>query len=561
MILPPFILFYIAAVAVAFTRGLPRAAILVATPILGALNLWLFPAEVSVAVPLLGMELELLRIDRMSTLFGYLFHIAALIGVLYALHVRDRLELVSAMLYAGSALGAVFAGDLLSFFLFWEAMAITSVCLVWARRSPAAYSAGVRYLVIQVISGLLLLVGLMFHWRATGSLSFDYIGTARGYGWLILVALGLKAAFPLLHSWLIDAYPEATPTGTVFLSAFTTKVAIYALARGFPGTELLVYVGATMACFPIFFAVVENDLRRVLAYSLVNQLGFMVVGVGIGTQLAINGAVAHAFTDVIFKGLLFMSMGAVLYMTGRVNGSELGGLYKTMPKTTILCIVGAASISAFPLFSGFVSKSMIMSAALESNFNGVWLVLLFASAGVFHHAGIKIPYFAFFAHDSGIRVSDPPGNMLLAMSIAALLCVGIGVFPGALYAALPFQVDYTPYDITHVLTQLQLLLFSALAFAWLNKQGLYPPELNATHLDMDWTYRRLLPSLARPLVSAFSHVNQWMRHAGTQVLNWVVDATRRLHGPGGIMARDVGTGTMVIWVTLLLAVYLVLSLF
>ena len=560
MTLPPFLLFFIAAAIVAFTRGVPRAIVLVLTPLLGALNLWYLPGDASVTIPLLGLDLELLRMDRMSILFGYLFHIAALIGVIYALHVRDTLQQVSALLYAGSALGAVLAGDLLSFFLFWEVMAITSVCQVWARRTPAAYSAGVRYLVIQVISGLLLLVGVMLHYRATGDLSFDYIGTAQGYGWLILVALGLKAAFPLLHSWLVDAYPEATPTGTVFLSAFTTKVAIYALARGFPGTELLVYVGVTMACFPIFFAVVENDLRRVLAYSLVNQLGFMVVGIGIGTPLALNGAVAHAFTDVIFKGLLFMSMGSVLYMTGRINGSELGGLYKTMPKTTILCIIGAASISAFPLFSGFVSKSMIMSAALQEHYNGIWLLLLFASAGVFHHAGIKIPYFAFFAHDSGIRTSDPPGNMLLAMTLAAVLCIGIGVFPELLYAALPFDVQYTPYDVTHVLTQLQLLLFSALAFVWLNKKGIYPPELNAVHLDFDWSYRRLLPRLSRPVARTVVLCDQAVRRQSMQVNKGLIHIARRIHGPGGILAREVGTSTMVTWVTVLLAVYLVLSL-
>jgi multicomponent Na+:H+ antiporter subunit D len=557
--LPPFALFYAAALAVAVSRGLPRTIILIGAPLLGALNLWALSPEASLSVSLLGMELELLRVDRLAFLFGYLFHTAALIAIVYALHLRDTLQHVSALLYAGSALGAVFAGDLLTFFLFWEAMALSSVFLVWARRTPAAYSAGVRYLLIQVISGLLLLVGLMLHWRATGSLAFEYIGTESGYGKLILLALGVKAAFPLLHSWLVDAYPEATPSGTVFLSAFTTKVAVYALARGFPGTELLIYVGATMACFPIFFAVVENDLRRVLAYSLVNQLGFMIVGVGIGSALALNGAVAHAFTDVIFKGLLFMSMGAVLTMTGKVNGSELGGLYKTMPRTTILCIVGAASISAFPMFSGFVSKSMIMSAALNDNFYGTWLALLFASAGVFHHAGIKIPYFAFFAHDSGIRVSDPPGNMQLAMLLAALLCVGIGVFPGLLYQALPFDVAYSPYDVTHVLTQIQLLVFSALAFVWLNKRGIYPPELNAVHLDVDWSYRRLLPAVARPVIAGVAGLDRGLRRAGNGMLQQLLAIARHLHSPGGLLSRDVGVSTMVTWVSVLLAVYLFLS--
>jgi len=558
--LPPFLLFYLAAAIAPLTTGRTRDVVLVLTPLLGALNLWYMPEVGQVDVVFLALELTPVRIDGLSLLFGYLFHIAALIGIVYALNVRDTLQQVSALLYAGSALGAVFAGDLLSFLLFWEGLALSSVCLVWARRTPEAYSAGVRYLIIQIASGLLLLLGLALYWQATGTLEFNRIGTGSVYGWCIFFALGLKAAFPLLHSWLVDAYPEATPSGAVFLSAFTTKVAIYALVRGFPGTELLVYLGATMACVPIFFAVIENDLRRVLAYSLINQLGFMVVGVGIGTPLALNGAVAHAFNDVIFKGLLFMSMGAVLHMTGKINGSELGGLYKTMPKTTVLCIIGAASISAFPLFSGFVSKSMIMSAALDAGYNGIWLLLLFASAGVFHHAGIKIPYFAFFAHDSGIRAADPPGNMLMAMTIAATLCIAIGVFPELLYQALPFQVSYSPYDTTHVLVQLQLLLFSALAFVWLNKRGLYPPEINAVHLDLDWTYRRLLPRLGRPVVVALSRLDSALRREVQRRVQRSLECVRRLHGTGGLLSRRVTAGTMVGWVTLILAVYLLLLL-
>jgi multicomponent Na+:H+ antiporter subunit D len=289
------------------------------------------------------------------------------------------------------------------------------------------------------------------------------------------------------------------------------------LARTFPGEELLVYIGAAMTCFPIFYAVIENDLRKVLAYSLINQLGFMVCGIGIGTALAINGAVAHAFNDVIFKGLLFMSMGAVLHRVGHVNGSDLGGLYKTMPKTTLFCIVGAASISAFPLFSGFISKSMVMAAMLEAGHEYLWLMLLFASAGVFHHAGIKIPFFAFFAHDSGLRPKEAPTNMLWAMGIASALCIAIGCFPNIVYSLLPFENSYQPYDVTHTLTQLQLLFFSALAFVWLNKQGLYPPELRSVNLDMEWFYRKALPGIAGAVRSSTSDL--WkLTQSGGRVL-------------------------------------------
>jgi len=467
---------------------------------------------------------------------------------------------VAAMMYAGSGLGAVFAGDLLTLFVFWELLAFTSVFLIWARRTQRSYTAGMRYLIIQVLSGVILLIGALFYAAKTGTLEFGFIGLEGVAGWLIFIAFGIKCAFPMAHNWLTDAYPEATVTGTVFLSAFTTKVAVYALARAYPGTELLVYIGAAMTCFPIFFAVIENDLRRVLAYSLINQVGFMVVGVGIGTALAINGAVSHAFNDVIFKGLLFMSMGAVLHMTGRINGSDLGGLYKTMPKTTVLCIVGAASISAFPLFSGFVSKSMVMSAALENGYDWIWLMLLFASAGVFHHAGIKIPYFAFFAHDSGIRASDPPNNMLLAMLIAAVLCIAIGVYPAALYSLLPYETGYNPYDATHVLAQTQLLFFSALAFVWLNLKGLYPPELRSTNLDFDWVYRRAFPVALQNMFSVIWKVDSAIRQAFLSKLNQsLAFLSQRYEGPSRLLSRTYPAGSMVMWVAVILATYLMLS--
>ncbi|GIU51497.1 MULTISPECIES: Na(+)/H(+) antiporter subunit D [Shewanella] len=555
--LPPFVLFLIGGLIAATTRGKLRGALMIAIPVLGGLHLWTVPEGVHLQMMFLDYEIVPYRADKLSLMFGYIFHIAAFIAIVYSLHVKDTVQQVAAMLYAGSAIGAVFAGDLLTLFVFWELLAFTSVFLIWARRTPAAYSAGMRYLIMQVLSGVILLIGALFYISDTGSAAFDFIGLDSIAGWLIFIAFGIKCAFPFAHTWLTDAYPEATPTGTVILSAFTTKVAVYALARAYPGTELLVYIGAAMTCFPIFFAVIENDLRRVLAYSLINQVGFMVVGIGIGTSLALNGAVSHAFNDVIFKGLLFMSMGAVLHMTGRINGSDLGGLYKTMPKTTILCIVGAASISAFPLFSGFVSKSMVMTAAMETGHDWVWLMLLFASAGVFHHAGIKIPYFAFFAHDSGIRANDPPINMLLAMFIAACLCIGIGIYPAALYSLLPYDTGYNPYDATHVLAQTQLLLFSALAFVWLNLKGKYPPELRSTHLDVDWVYRRLVPNIMQRMFAVIWKVDGDIRQSVRGKLSQCQAFLARQYKEGGsFISSDYPSGNMVLWVAVILATYL-----
>jgi multicomponent Na+:H+ antiporter subunit D len=373
---------------------------------------------------------------------------------------------------------------------------------------------------------------------------------------VLLIAFGIKAGFPLVHNWITEAYPESTPTGTVFLSAFTTKVAVYALARGFAGAEPLIYIGTVMTFFPIFYAVLENDLRRVLGYSMINQIGFMVVGIGIGTGLAVNGAVAHAFADVIFKGLLFMSMGAVMTMTGRTKGTDLGGLYKTMPLTAALCIVGASAISAFPLFSAFVTKSMIMVAAIEEHHYIVWLFLLFASAGVLEHAGIKIPFFAFFAHDSGLRAKEPPKNMLAAMSIGAILCVLIGVFPGQLYMLLPMEMDYHPYDTTHVLTQLQLLCFGALGFITLMKTGVYPDEKRAVHVDAEVLYRKLGPWLVRTVGSTVGRVDAYVRSSVMELFDSVLGASDRWHGRSGPLARSWPSGSMVLWVAIMLAAYL-----
>jgi multicomponent Na+:H+ antiporter subunit D len=533
--------------------------------VVGALLLLRLEPGTTLHLQLLGYTLTPLRVDRLSLLFGWLFHLAAFIGNLYALHLgkddHPGIQHTAAVLYAGSALGAVFAGDLITLFVFWEGLALTSVFLIWARDTERSLKAGVRYLVVNVVSGVVLLSGALIRVYETGSIAFDHIGLDGSLGaWLILIAFGIKAGFPLLHNWLIDAYPEGTPSGTVFLSAFTTKVAVYALARSFAGTELLIYVGVVMTCFPIFYAVIENDLRRVLSYSMINQIGFMVTGIGLGSALALNGAVAHAFADVIFKGLLFMSMGAVLYMTGRTKGSDLGGLYKTMPFTATLCVVGAASISAFPLFSAFVTKSMIMSAALEQGHIWIWLPLLFASAGVLEHAGIKIPYFAFFAHDSGIRTKEPPRNMLVAMTIAAALCIGIGVFPRALYSLLPYAADYWPYDVTHVVTQTQLLVFGILSVVVLIRTGIYPPELRAINLDADWSYRWLGVRLVRGVRSGVGAADRAVRNA---VLGAVRGGLRGLaagHGPQGLLSRTWPTGSMVLWVAILLGVSLFLYL-
>ncbi len=556
--LPPGIILILGAFFVPFLRGNMRNAYMLALPLIGMWSLITITEGTHFAINIFGYALSPVRIDSLSLLFGYIFHIAAIISIIYAFHIKDAVQQMAGLIYAGAAIGAAFAGDLITLFVYWEGTAIASVFLIWSSNNESSYRAGMRYLIIQVGSGVLLLAGAIIHFKQTGSISFNKMGLTGLGPVLIFIAFGIKAAFPFLHNWLTDSYPKATITGTVFLSAFTTKLAIYGLARGFPGTEMLIWIGALMTAFPIFYAVIENDLRKVLAYSINVQLGFMVVGVGIGTELALNGTAAHAFAHILYKGLLFMCMGAVLFQTGTIKGSELGGLYKTMPLTTGFCIIAAASSAAFPLFSGFISKSLIITASAYEGYWIVWATLLFASAAVLYHSGIKIPYFAFFAQDSGKRPQEAPKNMLIAMGTAAFLCVAIGVFPGWLYEILPYNVDYIPYTTTHVVTQIQLLVFSALAFGWLTRSGLFPTHLKSTNLDFDWFYRRLIPKIIKQITIILVMLDGRVRKIFIENLNKLIASLFQHHGPEGLFARTSSVGGSVAVVVALLAILIII---
>jgi multicomponent Na+:H+ antiporter subunit D len=488
--LPPAAIFIIGALFIPFFKGKIKNVYLLLIPLVGFINLLNIPIGTHWVVSFLDYELVFGKVDKLSLFFAYAFHLISFIAILYAIHVKDDIQHVSAVFYAGAGLGVIFAGDLFSLFIFWEIMAVTATLLIWSRKTKKSYAAGMRYFLVHVFGGVCLLIGIIIYAFDTGSIEFGYIGLNGLGSLLIFIGFGINCAWPFFHAWLPDAYPESTVTGTIFLGAFTTKCAVYALARGFPGTEALIWIGAIMTAFPIFYAVIENNLRRILSYSIINQVGFMVVGIGIGTELALNGAVAHAFANILFKSLLFMAMGAVLFRTGKINCTDLGGLYKSMPLTCIFCIVGNASISALPLFAAFATKTLIMEAAAQEHLTIIWFMLLFASVGVLEHAGIKIPFFAFFSHDSGIRTKEAPLNMLLAMGVTAFLCIGIGTVPSLFYKILPYPVDYVPYTVSHVVAQLQLLFFAVLAFTLLIRSGIYPAEIRALNVDADWFYRK-----------------------------------------------------------------------
>ncbi|SDA81923.1 Na(+)/H(+) antiporter subunit D [Sinorhizobium sp. NFACC03] len=489
----PALLFMLGALPIPFLKGSIRKTYLVLIPVLAIVAVLTMEPGSYGAAHFIGQEILFAKVDKLSIVFATVFTIMALIGMVYALHLSQAGQHVAAFVYVGSALGVVFAGDYLTLYLFWEGMAFASAYLVFAQGGERAIRAAFRYLMVHLTGGVALLGGIVLHGLAAGSLLFGPIaggalaGTMDTGGYLILAGFLLNAAVPPLNAWLTDAYPEATVTGAVFMSAFTTKTAVYVLARAFPGTELLVWLGAVMALYGVIYAVLENDCRRLLAYHIVSQVGYMVAGIGIGTEMAVNGATSHAFAHILYKALLFMGAGAVIEVTGRRKLTELGGLYKTMPLTVALYMVGAFAISAFPFFSGFVTKSMMIAAAGQDHRALVVLALTMASSGTFLHTGLKLPYYMFFGTDRKLEAREPPRNMLVAMGIAAVLCIVIGVFPEPLYALLPYPVAFEPYTGVHVTESLGLLMFTALGFVLFLKA--LDPE-NTISIDTDWFYRK-----------------------------------------------------------------------
>lgn len=559
--IPPAFILLAAAALIGVLRGHGRTAVVLLAPLAALWAVWQIPDGVSLTVPFLDYTLEPIEGSPLRRLFATVFAGMVFLGGLYAFRLSKWYELSAAYAYAAGALGVCFAGDFITMFLFWELMALFSTVVVWCGRSPGARAAGIRYAIMHLLGGVILKVGIEGVAVHTGSIDLQPLMATNFDTWMMLVGILINAAAPPVSAWLADAYPEASPTGSVFLSAFTTKTAVLALILIFPGEKVLIWVGVFMVMYGIIYALLENDARRILAYSIVNQVGFMVCAIGIGSEMALNGAAAHAFAHIIYKALLFMSAGVVIYRTGKHKCTELGGLFRTMPLTALCGIVGALAISSFPLTSGFTTKTMISQAAADQQLTAVYLLLAAASAGVFLHAGIKFPWFVFFQRDSGMRPKDAPWNMAAAMLIAVFLCIAIGVFPGVLYQFLPYPVDFHPYKASKVLFYLQLLLFSGLAFF------LLLPMMKRTEtlsLDSDWLWRVLLYRGLRQAAAALAALGRGFNLLGGKVAQLSQVKIARYLGAelpgtdqplGGLFARSRPIGLTALWIAVLLSVY------
>jgi multicomponent Na+:H+ antiporter subunit D len=568
---PPGLILILGGALIAFLPRYGGYAAAIVSPFLTLLYITHIPQSAAMfdapSVHLAGHDLLTIWIHPYSHIFSTVFCLAALAGGIYALNQFKRREMAAAYIYAGSAIGVTFAGDFLTLFLFWEIMAIASTLVIWSHPTAAARKAGIRYAVMHFIGGVLLMAGIVAHLTTGGQLEISHQTTlfaditapdfftspASLAPWLMLLGILVNTATPPFSSWLPDAYPESSVTGMVFLSAFTTKTAVFVLLTVFAGNKILIPLGLFMVFYGIVYAILENDMRRILAYSIINQVGFMVTGAGIGTTLALNGAAAHAFCHIIYKALLLMSAGSVIHQTGKRKCSELGGLYRTMPITMVCGIIGALAISAFPFTSGFISKSMISSAAYMPEFEWVWYLLLAASAGVFLHAGIKFPWFVFFQRDSGLRPKEPPENMQLAMIALSVMCIVPGFYPQIVYFLLPTTVDYDAYAHGHAVTQLQLLLFSGLAFFMML------PMLARTRtisLDIDWLYRKPLTHILLLIDRLAFFLKDLITAMTLRYLQGTVDDIASIHSAEGIMARNWPIGVTMTWVILLLGVFL-----
>lgn len=553
----PGLLLIAGSLLVPFARGWIRSAWVMLLPLLALYIVWHLPTGLGAQWPFMDYTLTFVLADNLSRLFAIAFALMAFAGMLFCCQQARTLELMAALVYAGSALGAVLAGDLITLFVFWELMAIGSTLVIWSNRTETAWRASLRYLQVHLFGGVLLMAGIAGHIQATGSIDLVVMSPDTLAGGLILAGFLINAAAWPLSAWVPDAYPASSFSGMIFLSAFTTKTAVYVLLRAFPGTELLIVLGLIMVIYGIIYALLENDIRRILAYSIVNQVGFMLVGIGIGTELSMNGAASQAFVHILYKGLLLMTAGAVMYQTGKQKCTQLGGLFQSMPLTTGCAIVGALTVMAFPLTSGFVTKSMINSAAAKEHLVWVWLLLQAGSAGAVLHAGLKYPWFVFFHRDAGLRPSEPPMNMRLGMLLLAFFCILIGMAPCQLYRLLPYGVDYEPYTAGHIVGQLQLLFFAAVAFFVLLK---YLQPRDRITLDTDWLYRRGIPALMPGLLKLSDGLVQAFHR-----LLWLIlaQAQRLLRLAGrhdDRLASDVAIGESVFMVVLLLGICVLLYL-
>lgn len=481
------------------------------------------------ALSYVGQNLVLGWVDHLSIFFVALFSLMTFICTTFAFHVRQKAHHVASLFYMGASFGCILAGDYWTLYIFWQFMTVSSAFLIWFSQRPKSAEAGFRYILLLLLSSVLLLAGILLRQRATGTFVFSPADAHMmwHFDWLILAAFCINGAVVPLHAWLTDAYPEATVPGAVFLSVFTTNTAVYALTRCFVGLDVLVILGVVMAVYGAFYAITVNNIRRILAYLMVSQGGFMLAGIGMGTKMGLDGAMVLVYAHTFSNALLFMAAGCLILMVKEEHLSRLGGLASKFPFILTCTMVGALSMSAMPLLNGFVAIPMILEATWQES-PVLAIALLLAMAGTFTAVGLRLPYFAFWAKKPSKGKQDTlPLNMSVAMVLAALFCFIQGAFPQLLYRRLPAPVEENPFTLWKILGAFLFLGLISMVFIFV-RRGLTPGTRRLP--DFDLLYRlvgqTVMGLLARPLA--------WMDSIWTDLYRTVVlraaTGTARLAG-------------------------------
>ncbi|KTG09940.1 cation:proton antiporter [Haloprofundus marisrubri] len=482
-IVPPFVYVLVAALLLPFVpRRVGHALGFVATAVVVPIA-FLAPEGAHWAVKLFGSEAQqfgfevvLFNVDEFSRLMGIIFGFIGAIAVLYS-YASDasNKQTAYALSYAGTSIGAVFAGDWLTLVFFWELMAVTSTLLVWDYGGKAV-RAGFRYAVLHGIGGSLVLAAIVWHYAEVGSFLFSastgIVGGTPAILALAAIGIGVNVGFVGLHAWLPDTYPRPHVAASVFLCVYTTKTGVYAMYRAFPEGHLwIAYMGAAMAVFGATMAVLQKDMRRLLSYHIQSQVGYMIAGVGIGTTVATAGAFGHVFNHILYKSLLFMTVGVIIYRTGEESLKYVGGLWRKMPVTFVAFVVAALSIGGFPGFNGFVSKGMVLAEAHYEHLYVIWYLLLAGGVGTFL-SFIKLGWYAFYEGSYDGPVRDANRLQMVGMVTVAILCVFYGLVPNALFAILPGNeggFDYTTYTWGHIQEGVILFILGVVAFVVLKR--------------------------------------------------------------------------------------------
>jgi len=529
--IPPFLILLLGGLLLPLLPGRIRSWFFLVPPLLALWTIFNLEVGTKVAIDFLQFELIFLQVTQLNWIFGIIFSLISIIAGVYALHMDDLRQQAAAAFYATGALCVTFAGDFLTLYLGWELMAVASTFLIWARGTPESIATGIRYFLFHILGGVVLLGGILLHVADTGSLELTSFADGQSLAaWLILIGVAVNVAIPPLHAWLSESYPMATVTGAIFMSALTTKSAVYVLASLFAGWQILIFMGVLMALYGVVYAVLANDIRGILAYHIISQVGYMVAGVGIGTEMAINGTTAHAFSHILYKALLFMGAGVVLYTTGKSKLTELGGLYSKQKLVFWLYMIGAFSISGFPLFNGFISKSIIVASAGYESMDVAALLLILASIGTFLHTGLKLPYWTWFGQDSGLTPTRTPRNMIWAMGITAFLCTFFGIYPWLLYANLPFpEVVYNPFQVYHFIEMTQLLIFTYIAF-WVFRKKLAGEPYVA--VDFEYFYRLAAKACLKIAYVPVATVDNWLSELYARTSRRMVRFSRAIIAPG-----------------------------